>query len=464
MKKLIIFVLLVVLASTLFADKVLLWKPIFKGDFESQDKKTLSRTLKKVFDKRFNYIYYRNLASKKRKRFAKCGGNEMCWADKASDENFSYVALALFKMTEDEEIRIRIMMISIEDEEVIGDVDKTYYDIDEANYKAISRQIKKSVGSSYKSVKKGSSGGGNSRNSELEKRKRLADEREQKAVKERKRREATRLRKLEKERERREQERERKMALERKKRKEKARKKKIAAEKKRRKEAAERRRLEKEMQKREKEKAVKKKQRRASMRKNAEKLSRARELVLEWVQEGKYGKAAKAITKVSQIKCECEEDAKVLALKTQLLNFHKVVQKILQGVKLLDDNLILDNIEAAKALDEELVEGGTNFSTKVDKYYSVGFYARGLEASKKDNYTLADESFNKCLEYDPDNQDCQRWLDSKDKLVEKIYKKADVMRNFNPTKAKELFKSILRLVTADHDYYKKAEKALERME
>lgn len=466
MKKLIIFVLLLVLSSTLFADKVLLWKPLFKGDFESQDKKMLSRSLKKVFTKRFNYINYRKLGSTKIRRYSKCGGDEMCWAEKAGDEDFSYVVLALFKMTEDEEVRVRIMMISIEDEEVVGDVDKTYYDIEEITYKAMSKQIKRAVGRTYTAVKKGTSsrGGSRGKDDELEKRKRLAEERELKAEKERRRREAARLRKLEQERARREKARERKMALERKKRKEAARKKRIAAEKKRRKEASERKRLEREMEKRQAEKAAKKKQKRAGLRKNAEKLSRARELVLEWVQEGKYGKAAKAITKVSQIKCECEEDAKVLALKTQLLNFHKVVQKILQGVKLLDDSLILDNIEAAKALDQDLVEGGTSFSDKVDRYYSVGYYARGTEAAKKDNYALADESFNKCLEYDPDNQDCQRWLDNKGKLVEKIYKKGNVMMNFNPTKAKELFRSILRLVTADHKYYKKAEQALQKMD
>ena len=49
-----------------------------------------------------------------------------------------------------------------------------------------------------------------------------------------------------------------------------------------------------------------------------EKLKRARELILEMCSEGKYNAAIKAIVKVSEIKCNCEEDEKVLELKKEL--------------------------------------------------------------------------------------------------------------------------------------------------
>jgi hypothetical protein len=38
------------------------------------------------------------------------------------------------------------------------------------------------------------------------------------------------------------------------------------------------------------------------------------------------------------------------------------------------------------------------------------------------------------------------------------------MKNFNPTKAKELLRSILKLVTAENDFYKKAEADLQQLE
>ena len=235
-------------------------------------------------------------------------------------------------------------------------------------------------------------------------------------------------------------------------------------QKKRRKEEAERKKLEKLKKKRDAQKRKKAKNKRATLEKNAGKLERARDLVLEMCSGGKYNKAIKAIIKVSKIKCECEEDAKILALKTQLLNFNKVRKKIQQGVELLNGSLILDNIEAAQALDQEIVEGGTSFSEKVEKITAVGYYAKGLEMEKKDNYILANEFFEKCNSADPDKKECADWLENKDKIVKKLYDKAAVMKNFAPSKAKNLFRAILKLVTAEHEFYKKAEKDLQKME
>ena len=215
---------------------------------------------------------------------------------------------------------------------------------------------------------------------------------------------------------------------------------------------------------REEEKRQEQESKKQSLMANGEKLSRARELVLQMCSEGKYNQAITAIVKVSELKCECEEDAKVLALKTQLLNFNKVRSKILEGVQLLDYNLILDNLEAAKALDEYIVPGGTEFSKKIYTIEAIGHMAKGKDMEKKDNYILANEAFEKCAELDPDKTEYKDWLDSKDKLVKRVYDKASVMKNFNPTKAKELLRSILKLVTAENEYYKKAEADLQKME
>ena len=180
--------------------------------------------------------------------------------------------------------------------------------------------------------------------------------------------------------------------------------------------------------------------------------------------EGKYNDAIKAIVKISDVKCECEEDAKILALKTQLLNFNKVREQIIKGVEAKNSSLILDNIEAAKALDESIVEGGTEFSQKVDKYAAAGWLARGREMEKANKYIEANEAFEKCVEVDAEKVECSEWLEAKDKLVKKIYDKAHAMKDFNPTKAKELLRAILKLVTAENDYYKKAEADLQQLE
>ena len=53
-------------------------------------------------------------------------------------------------------------------------------------------------------------------------------------------------------------------------------------------------------------------------KRNSDKLKKGIELVLEMCSEGKYNKAVKAIEKLSEIECNCEEDEKVLELKKEL--------------------------------------------------------------------------------------------------------------------------------------------------
>ena len=61
-------------------------------------------------------------------------------------------------------------------------------------------------------------------------------------------------------------------------------------------------------------------ERQKTLKNNAQKLARGRELVLEMCTEGKSEAAIRAITKLSETRCECEEDNKVQALKTKLLS------------------------------------------------------------------------------------------------------------------------------------------------
>lgn len=411
-----------------YAETVFFMKPVTK-DIEKSEAKTIEQNLQKVVKQKLNAVTYKDVDQKKLKKFGKCGMKPECWSEAAKGEDFQYVLLSLISMTEDEEIKVRLVLVNIEDEDVSDDTSKTYDDVEGASAKAMYAIIKGF--SAYDDISGDSKGS--------------------KADKERKKREQ-KLEDKRKEEEREAKEREKKQRME--------------EERQRREEAEEIERLERERERREGERKAEQASKKKSLKDNAAKLERARELVLEMCSQGKYNAAIKAITseKISNIKCECEEDAKVLALKTQLLNFNKVREQILKGVEAKDASLILDNIEAAKALDEAIVPGGTEFSQKVDKYAATGYLAKGKEMEKADKYIEANEAYEKCLEIDPDKTECSEWLDSKDKLVKKIYDKANVMKNFNPTKAKELLKAILKIVTAEDEHYKKAEAALQELE
>lgn len=419
-----------------YADTVFFMKPVTK-EIEKSDANKIIKNLEANVKSKLNSVSYNDVSKAKLKKFGKCGMKPECWSENASEEDFQFVLLSLISMNEDEEVTVRLVLINIEDEEVVDDSSKTYDYADDANEKAIFAQIKKM--SAFSEIK----GGKKSKNDkEVDKRtKKLEEERKKRERElERQREEEARLEKERKKRERLEEERQR------------------------REEEAEIARLEKERARKEAEKKKEQASKKKSLKDNAEKLERARELVLDMCAQGKYNAAIKAIVKVGEIKCECEEDAKVLALKTQLLNFNKVREQILKGVEVKNSSLILDNIEAAKALDESIVEGGTEFSQKVDKYAATGWLARGKEMEKANKYVEANEAFEKCVEIDPEKAECSDWLNSKDKIVKAIYDKASVMKNFNPTKAKELLRAILKIVTAENEHYKKAEQDLQQLE
>ena len=451
-KKIFILALMISFVLPVFAETVLFMKPVTK-EIEKSDADKIIKNLESTVESKLNSISYKDVSKAKLKKFGKCGMKPQCWSEKASEEDFQYVLLSLISMNEDEEVTVRLVLINIEEEEVVDDSSKTYDYADDASEKALFVQIKKL--SAFSEIKGGKKSKSN--DDEIAKRMKQEEEREAKEAEKRKQ-------KLEEERKKRERELERQRKEEERLEKERKKKQRIEEERQRREEEEEIARLEKERERRESEKKVAMASKKQSLKDNASKLKRARELVLEMCEQGKYNAAIKSIVKVGEIKCECEEDAKVLALKTHLLNFNKVRDQILKGVEVQDSSLILDNIEAAKALDESIVSGGTEFSQKVNKYAATGWLARGKEMEKADKYIEANEAFEKCIEIDSEKTECNEWLESKDKLVKKIYDKTSVMKNFNPTKAKELLRAILKLVTAENEHYKKAEQDLQQLE
>jgi len=451
-KRLLIVGLCVLFTLPLFGKKILLMEPIIK-DVGSERK--ISKEIETIFKKKFDYVSYSDVKSKLIDKLKKCGSKADCWYEEAGDADFDYAALFLIK-EEDDEVLVRLVVIDIDGESNVADEKQSFGSVDDLTAgKLYKKLVKGAFGPIAKKITKSGGDddsdddGGDAKMSERKKREEELARKEREA-------EERRERLAEEKRQREEELEQKREAAERKRR--------LAEEKKREEEERERARLEEERERREKEREESNARKRDQLEKNQGKLEKARELVLKMCADGKYNEAIQAIVKVSQLKCECEEDAKVLALKSQLLNFNKVRDKILEGVNLLNYSLILDNLEAAKALDQEIVSGGTEFSQRIDSIYAIGYYAKALDMEKKDNYVVANENYEKCLQKDPDKKECKQWNDGKDATVKKLFDKAKVMKNFNPTKAKDLFRSILKLVTAEHEYYKQAEVELKSME
>ncbi len=458
MKKLALVALIIAVSCPLFAKKILLMPPIVK---DAGNESKINKEIEKVFKKKYNLVKADDISSKKLDKLRKCGSKVSCWSEEAEGEKFDYAALFLFKGGDDDEVEARIVVIDIKGEDTIADKKKTLAAEDLTAGPLYKKLIKESMEDIASKLEPEESSDEDEEEDTSVKKKKGDDEDK---VAKRKRDEEDRKARLEKERRQREEELEAKREEEKRRREEEKQRRIEEEERDREKQERDRERLEEERQRRAREKEEEQERNRSKLEKNAEKLTRARELVLDMCSKGKYNDAIKAIVQVSQVKCECEEDAKVLALKTQLLNFNKIREKILEGINLLNPSLILDNLEAAKALDQEIVPGGTEFSQKIDKLYGIGYFAKAQELEKKDNYVMANENYEKCVQKDPEKTECQQWLDSKDKIVKKLYDKAKVMKSFNPTQAKNLFRSILKLVTAEQEYYKLAEEELKTLE
>lgn len=442
-KKIFIFIMMISFIFPAYAETVLFMKPVTKGIEKSEANKIIKK-LEAAVNSKLNAVSYKSISKAKLKKFTECGSKVECWSENAADEDFQYVLLTVIKTNEDEEVSVKFALINIEEEDS-DNLPKTYDSVDDITDKVLLAQIKKLSG--YDSIK----GGKKSKNEdEIARRMKKEEERQEKERK-----------KLEDERKKREREIEKQQKEEERLAKDRKKKKRIEDERLRREEEAEMARLEKERERREIEKRKEKEGKKQSLRDNESDLRKGRELILEQCAQGNYSKAIEYINKLSTKKCECDEDQNVATLKAQLLQFNKVLKQILKGIEAKNSALILDNIEAAKALDESIVEGGTEFSQKVDKYAATGWLARGREMEKANKYIEANEAFEKCIEVDPEKSECNEWLENKPKLVKKIYTMANLSKDNNPTKAKELLRAILKLVTAENEYYKKAESDLQ---
>jgi len=469
MRRILVMLLLLGFVLPLSAEKILLMSPFNKG-IEKSDVRDIEKKLKKIFKKKYKFITEKQLQKQDKKllrKLKKCKAKSACWSeytDDADEVGFQYAFVSLIKTNEDDEVVVKFYTISLEDEEVVGRENRSFEDIDDISIKKLWPLVNSANEEIKDDISKKKRKSSRKDSSLSERRRREENERKKEARERRLREEEERREKLEEERRRREEELERKRELdeERRRKKEEARRRKKEDERRRRK--AEKKRLERERERREEARRKKAEKKKVSLEKNAENLEKARKIVLRMCSDGKYKKAINAIMKVEKVKCECEEDAKVLALKTQLLSFYKVVTKIQEGVKLKNYSLILDNLEAAISLDQEIVDGGTEFSNNVDQYYAMGYYSKAMAMEKDDDYVRANEYYEKCIDKDDSRKECHEWLDSKDKLVKKLFDKAKIMKGFNPTKAKSLLRSILKLVTAEHDYYQKSEEELKKLE
>ncbi len=149
----------------------------------------------------------------------------------------------------------------------------------------------------------------------------------------------------------------------------------------------------------------------------------------------------------------------VRLLGVQIASFIKSLNDCQAALNLGNAAGIISSAEAAIQIDLEISKSGSINAKSLKKMRAKGYFLAAIKFEKEDKYSAADDYVDNCLEDDPGNADCKRWVENKETLVKKIYSKAKTKESFNPQKADELYQEIMKIVRCDNEYYKKAEAA-----
>ncbi|MFO7735075.1 MAG: hypothetical protein R6W70_02540 [bacterium] len=472
MKKLLFLVGFILVTLPVFSARILFMKPVYKNvGFEIEE--TFEKNMEKVLRAKYSYVSHSNISERVLSEGRRCGSDPRCWGRVSRGSGFDYVLLSLVEKTDIEEYNVHFVVLDITRGDRVGNEQSIYPFREDLSARSLWSQMKNTTSRIYSEVKKDASRSRSPRRTdrrdsyESERERRERERREREMEEKRRREEEERRRRLEEERKRRQEELERKRMEaerrreeERRRREEEERRRRLEEERKRREQQREKEKLERLRQQREDQRRKEHKMSSRRLEQNEKKLRRGREIILELYSSGKYDKAVEGIVKLSELKCDCIEDSRTLALKTQLLSFNKIRNDIRKGIEMMNHSLILDNIAAAEALDREISGGGTEFSERLDSIKAIGHLARARKMEEEDHYVLAKNDYKKCLEFDPGKKECREWLDNLDNVAKKMMDRAKVFMNFNPSKGKSMLKQILKLVNADSQYYKEAENLL----
>ncbi len=147
-------------------------------------------------------------------------------------------------------------------------------------------------------------------------------------------------------------------------------------------------------------------------------------------------------------------------VKLQISSFIKVVSDLKKALNNNDSTGVINNADAGMQLDAEIAGYETSNSEKLKKIRATGYYLGAKKFEREDKYSAADNYIELCLNDDSEKSDCKKWVDEKKELVKRIYTKGKMQESFSPEKAAYLYKELMKIVTCDNEYYKKAEISL----
>ncbi len=187
---------------------------------------------------------------------------------------------------------------------------------------------------------------------------------------------------------------------------------------------------------------------------------------------GDINEAIGKIKDVTQRRCGCDADGKAFGMKAMMEAFAVADAKVDKAMKQGDSRTIIGNLEEMRTLEGELQEEGqrlgvekkSRYADEMNSKFAKGYALQGKGQMKQQNYLDARDSFNKALEYDPNDAEAKELLAKIPQQAKQLYMQATYMADYAPEEAKKKLEQVLELVSQDDPLYEDAQEKLQDIE
>jgi tetratricopeptide (TPR) repeat protein len=117
----------------------------------------------------------------------------------------------------------------------------------------------------------------------------------------------------------------------------------------------------------------------------------------------------------------------------------------------------------ALAYEEKITGGRSKLAYEVRDKLADVYYLRGITEFSQQEYAEAYRDFKTALQQSANHAQASRMLGQLEVRASEVYKQAYAMAEQNPDKAKDLYKTVLKMVPTSHEVYRKAKERLDAL-
>ncbi len=175
---------------------------------------------------------------------------------------------------------------------------------------------------------------------------------------------------------------------------------------------------------------------------------------------GEYPQAIAETSEVEELLGGTPMGAEATLLRAQIVAFLNTMEKLQEAVEIADADGILRFVEKADLLDKVIAPRGSGWKQQGKKIRAWGYYLTAARYERRERYGEADGWYQKCATEDPERSECAAWIVGKQKLLQKLYLKAQLYQDYHPQRAMELYRDICRMTELTDEFNRKAQRGL----